>query len=155
MAVPISLTREVTASIRYLEEHVNNDTVQPVTFNASLRWARDASPAPWLYFLDDDTVMHEDLLIEVSRAMREEPQCPVVWVQQLRPGEVVLGVDDVRVGSIDTGQGILNLNEVRDQWFPLAAGYAADGALFEALNEEYGGRCRRTHKILSIYNALR
>lgn len=153
----------VTSGVRYLDESVTSDTVIAVMGNALLRWARstmpaaaqERRPAPWVYFLDDDTVMHEDLLSAASMVMRSHSETPVVWLQQVRPDGSVLGVDDIRVGGIDVGQALLNLGKVHHEFTVGGDDYASDGELFTRLHQEFGDRCLEIRKILSIYNALR
>lgn len=164
MTVPNRLVGvPVTFGVRYLEEQVTENSVIPVMGNALFRWVRNGllvssfqerRPAPWMVFVDDDTVVHPELVRAVSGVMRESPDAPVVWVQQLRSDGRVLKADSFNIGDIDVGQGILNLGEVTESFSTDGYGYDSDGELWGRLNTKYGSRCVVIEKILSLHNAL-
>jgi hypothetical protein len=100
----------------------------------------------WVVFLDDDTIMHPDLLATVARSSAR-----AVVVSQDGGGlEAKRG--NVHVGTIDIGQAVIDRKLIANERIPLE--YAGDG---EFLQRVLGGvrEVRFVKERLAYYNALR
>ena len=130
--------------------------------NSLLDWACEAipvarqeqRPSPWVVFIDDDTIVHEDLISEISATMENSPEAVAVWVQQVRTDGQILSNCNFSIGQIDIGQGILNLGKIPAMRFQESAGYENDGDFFCQVNASHGRECVRIDKILSLHNGL-
>ena len=107
----------------------------------------------WIWFLDDDTVVHPELFREASSIIRRDPSVRVVVFSQQRPRHRLRAKpENVRVGKIDTGQPMLKREVIGAQRFKEAL--FADGMLYSDLlrDEE---NVFYSPKLLSLFNYLR
>lgn len=83
----------------------------------------------WVCFLDDDTLMHPELL---RRAAQYQDADAVVVSQRRADGRVLRsGRENVRVGSIDIGQALIRRDTVGDHRLPEM--YEGDGVFLMAV----------------------
>jgi len=108
----------------------------------------------WVYFLDDDNIIHENFEKAFTSAVDKYPQSQwFCFIQVRKNGEVYLQpTDSPCVGNIDSGQVVLTRALIGNSRFPLHS-YAADGELFISLT-----KCAKPTKIAEVaayYNYLR
>lgn len=163
MEVPKAIAHSgITLGVKYFERIVAGQEIYAAMCNSLLDWAcesipiarQEQRPSPWVVFIDDDTIVHEDLISEVSATMENSPEAVAVWVQQVRTNGQILGNCNFSIGQIDIGQGILNLGKIPAMRFRESAGYENDGDFFCQVNASRGGECVRIDKILSLHNGL-
>ena len=100
----------------------------------------------WVYFLDDDTVMHPDFP-SVLAGYDTQPVRGLVFSSDSR------SLSDVRVGCIDQGQYVLKRNTIGDSRIPLV--YEGDGLFIEGLYKACPEGFVRLDRVLAYYNRLR
>lgn len=114
----------------------------------------DMFSSGWIYFLDDDNLIHPRLESVFLAALQQYPQAQwFVFHQVLLDGRFYLrATDQPRFGHIDTGQCVLRRELIGEDRFQLDE-YAADGLLYTRLSE----KCRPVAipEIATYYNALR
>ena len=114
----------------------------------------------WVYFLDDDTILHHDFVSFMDEwfydAQEMERVKALVFSQEFRTGHLRLlaAPDNVKVGSIDMGQVLIHTSLIGETRFALDQ-YISDGIFIEEIYKKQPGRFRFIGKALSIYNALR
>ena len=104
----------------------------------------------WVYVLDDDTLMHPDLLRRTSDVIRDNPDCDAILFGRVEGGNVF--PPELRVGMIDIGQAMLKRSLIGRERIPHQ--YDGDGHLIclvvpKARNAVY------LSEPLSYYNRLR
>jgi hypothetical protein len=94
----------------------------------------DQTKAGWVYFLDDDNVMDENFLLNLSDEIKDDPFKKVfLFDQYLKDGTLRLkaSLDSVKVEHIDTAQFVIDREFLGDvRWEPKQCG---DGFLMETL----------------------
>ncbi len=117
-------------------------------------WALDRIDDGWVYFLDDDNLIHPDMERVWEESLQAHPDADwFVFRQVRRDGTTYLPPHcPPRVGRIDVGQGIMKRERIGRMRFP-ADRYDADGALFERLALDRGPCC--VDHAAAYYNALR
>jgi hypothetical protein len=104
----------------------------------------------WVCFLDDDTLMHPDLLASVDDLLREAPETRAILVAQQRNEGRVLS-NSLAVGSVDIGQAVLRRDAIGDIRIP--EHYNGDGEFLQAIFES-GVPFTYTSEVLSWHNRL-
>ena len=107
----------------------------------------------WVYFLDDDNLIHPGFLRALESAVATEPWMKGMLVAQLTPGGIRPS-RSVRKCHIDTAQFALDRSLIGDARFA-AHDYCADGGFIEALYSRSPSAFRMTDEPLSYYNRLR
>lgn len=103
----------------------------------------------WVYFLDDDTVMHPDLLRVLAENVRADA---VVVSQQRSDGPVLRAAStNLRVGFVDIGQAVLRRDLIGNARIPTT--YVGDGVFLSELLSGHVG-VAYLDAILSYHNAL-
>lgn len=109
----------------------------------------------WVYFLDDDTLLHPDFYEEFF--INAYPETAALIFHQHWPnGNIRLTADltKVKVCHIDMGQYALNLKYVAP-YMRFENNYCGDGIFIEMFFAKHGHRFAKIDKFLSTYNALR
>lgn len=105
------------------------------------------SENPFVYFLDDDSLLHPDLF----ESIRYLPNDFVHFNQQNPDGTVRIG-GVVKVGYIDTGSAVVRLNLIGEtRW--LIQEYSADGIFWSYINAK-AKTPLYLNKVLSTYNQI-
>jgi len=108
-------------------------------------------PENWVILLDDDTLIHYDLLATVEAHIGPDTNAVVVS-QQKRDGSVLWAMpENVKVGNIDTGQVVMRRSFLGEE--RLLDAYEGDGLLFEKLLRGAQGVVY-IPEILSFHNVL-
>lgn len=107
----------------------------------------------WIYFLDDDNLIHPRLIPTWSEAIREYPQAWWFIFRQVRPnGAIYLRATcPPRINHVDIGQSMIHRKVIGAQRFENQ--YCADGILFERLAQQFEPVCVDVEA--TFYNALR
>ena len=107
----------------------------------------------WVWFLDDDTLVHEEMFTLVWQAINGYSDIVAVVVSQRRnDGRVLVAKPrNVCVNGIDIGQAILRRDLIADERIPES--YAGDGEFLQALLH---GRQDVIYmsEVLSLHNVL-
>mgnify|MGYP003735106721 CR=1 FL=1 len=117
-------------------------------------FALDQIPGGWIYFLDDDNLIHPALEKTFQQALDQHPQADWFLFRQVRPDGVLYLAPHCppRVGLVDVGQGIIRREAFGAARFEEDR-YDADGRLFEQLAGTTTPRC--IDQVAAYYNALR
>ena len=107
----------------------------------------------WVWFLDDDTIVHEDLFVNVWSAIAPYSDVPAVVVSQRRnDGRVLLAKPrNVCVNGIDIGQALLRRDLIGNERIPES--YAGDGEFLQALLHDRQDVIYMS-EVLSLHNVL-
>jgi len=111
----------------------------------------------WVYFLDDDTLLHPEFLSEILSKLDDE-KAAIIFDQENKDYSTRLwaNIDNVKVGKIDIGQYVLNLEKLPSEVRFNETEYCADGILIEELLQKVGPENFLViNKTLSTYNKLR
>ena len=93
--------------------------------------ALDTITDGWVWILDDDTIVHSEILI-AWKQHAQDGATAVVFGQTRADGRtLVSGLERVRVGDIDIGQAILRRDVIGEH--RLAESYEGDGVFLEAV----------------------
>jgi len=110
-----------------------------------------ADDSDWVYFLDDDNVVHPEWLEGVSDHLKNNNF--IVWGQLHKNGQIRLKpVTEPRVNRIDTACFMIRWEILKNFRFHESA-YAADGILAEKIYDKVG--CTKLDKYLCYYNFIR
>ncbi len=111
----------------------------------------------WIYFLDDDTLLHYDFL-NVMETKLNPDKTAFIFHQNLK-GDVtrlIANINNVRVCQIDMGQYVFNLQKLPKGLYFKEDNYCADGIFIETLFEKSGmEQFKVIDQVLSYYNYLR
>jgi len=121
---------------------------------AARNWAIERIAGGWVYFLDDDNLIHpefEDALIE---ARRLHPQAGWFLFDQVAADGTLLREAQCppSVGHVDLGQAVIRRDVLQGFRFQEDR-YDADGELFARLAQKIPPVC--VHRNATFYNALR
>lgn len=115
----------------------------------------------WIYFLDDDNIMHPDFYNVICKKIEENPDKMVHVVSQRVDGKDFSGLkfriaspEFVKRGGIDLAQYIVNINVYNKHGYKFEPDYCADGILIEQVKKEHPEWFTYTIEELSYYNAL-
>lgn len=104
----------------------------------------------WVWVLDDDTTVHEDLFRVVSANRNHD----AVVVSQDRPdmgAVLVASRENIRVSGIDIGQAVIRREVIGDARIPET--YDGDGSFLQEVLAE--ANVAFVEESLSLYNSLR
>jgi len=108
----------------------------------------------YVFFLDDDTVLHEKLVKFVNGIKKYEEYDIIVGHQEIFPGQrrLTASKENMKVGHVDTGSFICKLDIFNNYLFNNS--YCADGEFIEKMMEE-----KKTflylNQNISYYNLLK
>lgn len=124
--------------------------------NAQKNAALDHTMSGWVWFLDDDNLVHPDFFAGMGEAIADYPQARGFIFQQVLPGGALreVGPENMRVGRIDLAQFCLRSELIGDTRFDIGI-YEADGILIQKLYWSDPAEFEFIHKPLCYYNALR
>lgn len=111
----------------------------------------------WIYFLDDDTILHPKFLLEILQELNDTKHA-IIFDQEDKDGNIRLAADinNVKVGHIDMGQYVINLSLLPEDIQFKEDDYCADGIFIEELFNRVGPeQFIVINKTLSTYNKLR
>lgn len=116
-------------------------------------FALDQIDDGWLYFLDDDNLIHPELIPAWVEALQRYPAGRWFLFRQVRPdGRIYLRPScPPRVNFVDIGQAIIHRNVFGEARFEER--HAGDGLLFERLGRQQKVIC--IDREATFYNALR
>ena len=114
----------------------------------------------WVYFLDDDTIMHSNFIKTINNVSNEE--FDLILISQERSPEefpyvnvLEPNLDDIGIGKIDNGQAIFKRKVLENDGFYPIDFYQADGNLIKrACNSVPRERIKVYKQILCYYNKL-
>jgi len=113
----------------------------------------------WLYFLDDDTLLHPDFLDTIIPLLESNSdKSAIIFDQENKDGSMRLfaNINQVKVCHIDMGQYIVNLSKLPSDLRFKEDDYCADGIFIEELFKRVGPeQFIVINKTLSTYNKLR
>ena len=122
--------------------------------NAQKNEALGTIDAGWVYFLDDDNLMHPRFFPAIDQAIHDAPgwrgfifsQDCELFIRRASP-------ETVRVDHIDIAQFVLQRDLIGERRFALPA-YNSDGMLIEAIYGEHPGEIAFIDQVLCFYNRL-
>lgn len=113
----------------------------------------------WVYFLDDDTLLHSDFLETILPLLESNSdKAAIIFDQENKDGSMRLfaNINQVKVCHIDMGQYIVNLSKLPSDLRFKEDDYCADGIFIEELFNRLGPeQFLVVNKTLSTYNKLR
>lgn len=113
----------------------------------------------WLYFLDDDTLLHPDFLETIIPLLNSNlDKAAIIFDQENKDGSMRLfaNINSVKVCHIDMGQYVINLSKIPTDLRFKEDDYCADGIFIEELFKRVGPeQFLVINKTLSTYNKLR
>lgn len=120
----------------------------------------------WVYFLDDDNLMHKEFesyfleKIKIKRSIYKNDikqqgdiQC-VVFNQLLADGSLRAGVNQKNGSSVDCGQFVVNREIIGNQRFNLDF-YASDGVFFKEIYNRHKEKIIFVDEPFTYYNAIK
>lgn len=141
--------------ILFVPSIVNDKTVS-VSGNLQRNAALDQIKDGWVFFLDDDTTMHPDLLKTIAPILNSIPGCCLVFNQDWPDGKprCTVSPDHMKQGYIDTGQVVLAREAIGDiRWE--ADKYHSDGPFIESVFRAHPEAFIWLNRTLATYNTLR
>jgi len=112
--------------------------------------ALDAIMDGWVYFLDDDTIIHPDLFSELAKVAAPAvafEQDLETWIRKVAPSEM-------RVCHIDMGQVVIRRELIGNTRFDIEQ-HIEDGLFIESIYENNPNAWSFINKPLCYYNKLR
>lgn len=128
----------------------NKECTESVVGNFQRNCALDAVSDGWIYFLDDDTVLHPDFFSELAKVKSKAvafEQDLGTWVRKVAPSEM-------RCCHVDMGQVAIKREVIGDIRFTLNI-YEADGIFIQSVYENNPGVWSFINEPLCYYNKLR
>jgi len=114
--------------------------------NPQKNYALNLIEKDWCYFLDDDNLLHPDLVPEIEKVESQG----VLFKQQLNGW---IRDIDPRETFIDQAQYILKRELIGNERYEMK--YTADGAFIEKIYNQNKDKFLRIEKVLSYYNYLK
>jgi hypothetical protein len=140
----------------FLVPSVFNGKTLSVAGNAQRNAALEQIKDGWVYFLDDDTTMHPDLLRTIAPILNGIPGCCLVFNQDWPDGSsrCTVSPSNMHQGTVDTGQVVLAREAIGDlRWD--ADKYHSDGPFIESVFRAQPEAFIWINRTLAIYNNLR
>jgi O-antigen biosynthesis protein len=114
----------------------------------------------WIYFLDDDNILHEDFYTEIQSLVKQYPdKLGFIFSQKIDYKDFtntdirIASSENVKVRHIDLAQYILDRSLLSNEHL-FGTGYLSDGIFIEKLYKEKKEYFHITDKILCYYNYL-
>lgn len=136
-----------------LTPHVDADSVfGNAQRNRGLELVKDG----WVYFLDDDTVLHPDFFKVLEKLITVNPEVGgFIFSQVNEDGTERLNADTVEINKVDTGQLVVKRNLIGNTIWR-KGDYNADGFFItEIYNNNLANIQKCPEVVLSVYNKLR
>jgi hypothetical protein len=153
-AWPVALAEEL-ARYDFVRCEINSSP--GIGGNSQRNWAIELMESGFLYFLDDDNLLHERLLEALVEERRRWPNCGgFMFHQRSRKNRRNLRAlrANVRPGAIDTGQFVVHRDVIGNvRWEPFHP--CADGTFIRAVYQANSDRFRFVDEVLCYYNELR
>lgn len=115
----------------------------------------------WVYFLDDDNIMHPEFYKVISNKIKDNPEKMVHVVSQTVDGKDFSGLkfriaapQYVKRSGIDLAQYIVHSDVYNKFGYKFQPDYCADGILIEQVKKDHPEWFTYTIEELSYYNAL-
>lgn len=123
--------------------------------NTCLDYVKEKNISGWLYFLDDDNILHPDFMIGLMMLQVQNPKAKgFIFGQNLPDGTVRINTkENIKVCHIDQAQYCLHTDLIGDNRF--IQKYEADGILIESLYNENREKFVISDRLLCYYNYLR
>jgi len=116
--------------------------------NSQRNFALDLIKEDYIYFNDDDTIIHPDFWENVKNLNNDF----IYFIQEKRDGTIRIYSNTVQVGNIDSHNFLLKYDIIEDTRWKLNI-YEADGIFAnECFNKSKNSN--RINKVLSTYNYL-
>ena len=110
----------------------------------------------YVYFLDDDTILHPRYLQTIIRTIKHNPGKAIITDQINKDSSIRLTAspDNMKVCHIDTAQYTLPVSMIKNhRWSPFD--YCADGHFIEGIYQENKDKFIFINEPLCFYNYLR
>jgi hypothetical protein len=103
----------------------------------------------WCLLLDDDTLLHPEILQTLDQVLKDNPETKAIVVNQ--DDILIARRENIRVGGIDAGQVIARRDLIGDNRLPLV--YEGDGHFFVSFlpkeeNVVFIGKTLSNHNLL-------
>ena len=123
--------------------------------NSQRNYALQFVTEGFIYFLDDDNLMHYNLLHTLSKLYSQHGYTKTLICNQLdeRWQPRKLGLRYCKPGGIDAAQYIIPKDHLQTRRWATSV-YAADGLLIEDIARQWGKDFIFTDEIISFYNAI-
>lgn len=144
--------QRVTALPRVSCYHSEIVSADGLSGNPQRNRALDLISCGWVYFLDDDNLIHEQMLKALESVVAANPQMEGFMVAQEVGGGVRLPDTPVKC-QIDTAQFALTRRLIGETRFD-PFDYCADGGFIEAIHARNAGSFIATDQVLAYYNRL-
>jgi len=128
----------------------NGECPQSRVGNYQRNCALEAVTDGWVYFLDDDTLIHPELFDELAKVKTGA----VAFGQLLKDSVRSASPATMKVCQIDMGQAAIRREVIGDTRFALGI-YEADGIFIETVYNSDPDKWSFIDKPLSYYNKLR
>ena len=140
--------------LRWLVIHDTGE-VESRVGNAQKNEALEMIDSGWVYFLDDDNLIHPKFFPAIAQAIHDGPgrrgfifsQDCNLFIRRASP-------ETVRVDRIDLAQFVLRRDLIGSWRFDLPT-YNSDGMLIEGLYQKHAGEFTFIDQVLCYYNRLR
>lgn len=106
----------------------------------------------WLYFLDDDNLLHPGFWAKAIELIRDHPEAGMFIFQQERAPGIFPEINLARC-YVDMAQAVFRRSFIGDERF--AMHYEADGDFIMRLHDREPGRVKVDQTVLCYYNRLR
>jgi hypothetical protein len=136
------------AQIHYFEKESSSFGNAQRNYAIDLMQGNDYYKDHYVYFLDDDTILHKNLWCLVKNATEDM----VVFEQINKNGKLRLGSDRIMPGLVDTGSAAIKLSAIGKTRFKEHL-YEADGYFMSEIARKQI-TILNINKPASIYNAL-
>ena len=108
----------------------------------------------WVYFLDDDTLLHPKLFPSVKKQLEIEDKSGFIFSQLFKKNRVRrVSIGKIKEGYIDTGQYLLNYSIIGYRHWQTAL-LGADGAFIREILELHKDKIKILDCVLSYYNSI-
>lgn len=111
----------------------------------------------WIYFLDDDNKLHENLLKESAKVIQKNNCKGIIFSQMIYSKDNrkslfrIANKENIKVGYIDLAQYLINSTIIENHKFDISR-YDADGVFIENIYDEKKDDFCIIDKILCYYN---
>ena len=157
--------------VRILEEFGGDPSIALSAVRSSARWRwytlinsvleRRRGEDFWHYVLDDDNLMHPDLLTRIDAGLQEHPEARGFIFSQWVGGRDFSGLEvrhagpaNVAVSKIDQAQYLLHSSLIGDRFYP-DHDYFSDGRFIVEIYHSWPETFVLLDEVLSYYNRLR
>lgn len=123
--------------------------------NIVLRALETISTKAWIYNLDDDNLLHPNLISFLLRNERKlKRKRGVIFSQQFKDGRLRLGIDKIKVGYVDTAMILFKSKYLRGLKFQ-ENDYCGDGLFIENFYKKHKRKIYLEQTPLCYYNFLK